>query len=100
MAEPDYENDLVFPPQEKQTPKMNFISSRIKPDEPMYIISDENHIGWHHNGKVYYFVYAQGKTPEPESAFLENWCDYWMPLVEVCRAAQGKFEDCLLATTY
>lgn len=100
MPQPDYEDDLVFPPQENQVQKMNFTSSEVEPNEPMYIISDENHIGWYFNGAVYHYTYQENKAPQPSNKPLEDWCKFWMPLIDVCRAAQGRFEDCLLATQF
>lgn len=63
-----------------------FISSKIKPPVPCYILSDDNHIGWYFGGNVYFFSYIKGKgnKPEPDMMKLSKWCEKYTELANVC----------------
>lgn len=93
MPQPDYENDLVFPP---QSAAISFKSSSENPKGDCYILSDDNHIAWYYGGLVYYLAkYPSKKEPELQISHLCNWCKRWIYLRDVCsprryKAAGGK----------
>lgn len=72
---------------------LRFRNAKIeKPSRDMYIISDDNHIGWFIAGFVYYFEVLESGGVQGKKSELSEWCNFWMPLLEVYEKGEAEFK--------
>lgn len=69
---------------------MNVFSNKKIPENGSYILGNQNHVGYYHNGYVYYFGFTEARG-YPRKARLKDWCQKWAYLRACCVASKEEY---------
>ena len=70
---------------------MKVFSNKTTPKNRRYILGNQNHVGYYHNGYVYYFGFSATKA-YPRKSKLQDWCQNWAYLAACCTASKDEYE--------